>query len=103
MSCGDLNVLGGEISGSWAGALLVCEPGSKPRRLLDEVRRAIRVRHLSANTERMYIRWIRRFVLFHGRRSPSGLGVEVARRFPAAPREWAWRWAFPDLEKEFEA
>ncbi len=45
----------------------------KPR-LLDQVRQALRVRHYSARTEKAYLRWIRRFVLFHGTRHPAELG-----------------------------
>lgn len=49
----------------------------KPR-LLDRVREAIRVRHYSLRTERAYVEWVRRYVLFHGKRHPQELGrVEV--------------------------
>lgn len=44
-----------------------------PPRLLDQVRRAIRVRHLARNTERVYVHWVRRFVLFHARRHPCDM------------------------------
>ncbi|MGH9338278.1 MAG: phage integrase N-terminal SAM-like domain-containing protein, partial [Acidobacteriota bacterium] len=43
-------------------------------KLLDQVRDTIRVRHYSIRTEEAYVRWIRRFVRFHGTRHPSGLG-----------------------------
>ena len=47
-------------------------------RLLDRVRDAIRVRHYSIRTEQSYTGWIRRFILFHGKRHPAGMGkVEV--------------------------
>ena len=42
----------------------------KPK-LLDQVRAAIRIRHYSIRTEEAYVRWIKRFVLFHGKRHPS--------------------------------
>jgi integron integrase len=43
------------------------------------VRRALRVRHYSARTEATYLDWVRRFVLFHGRRHPAYLAErEVA-------------------------
>jgi integron integrase len=42
--------------------------------LLDEVRRALQVRHYSRSTERSYVGWIRRFILFHGRRHPAEMG-----------------------------
>ncbi len=47
-------------------------------RLLDLVRGAVRVRHYSIRTEVAYVDWIRRFIIFHGKRHPSQLGaVEV--------------------------
>ncbi|HEV7609669.1 MAG TPA: integron integrase [Steroidobacteraceae bacterium] len=47
-------------------------------RLLDEVRRAIRLRHYSYRTEKAYVDWIRRFVIFHGKQHPKLMGgVEV--------------------------
>src|SRR5437016_1239268 len=48
---------------------------SNEARLLDRVRAAIRTRHYSRRTEKAYVSWIRRFILFHGRRHPRDLGV----------------------------
>lgn len=45
-----------------------------PPRLLHRVRQALRVRHYSIRTEQAYLDWIRRFVLFHGKRHPLDLG-----------------------------
>jgi integron integrase len=45
-------------------------PPSGPPRLLDRVREAARLRHLSPRTEDAYVAWIRRFILFHDRRHP---------------------------------
>jgi integron integrase len=46
---------------------------------LDSVREAVRVRHYSYRTEQAYVHWVRRFILFHGRRHPRELGeTEVA-------------------------
>ena len=45
-----------------------------PRRLLDRVRDAIRVRHYSRRTEDAYIGWIRRYVHFHDLRRPESIG-----------------------------
>jgi integron integrase len=39
-------------------------------RLLDRLREAIRMRHYSRRTEKAYVGWVRRFVLFHGKRHP---------------------------------
>jgi integron integrase len=47
---------------------------ARPRRLLDQVRDAIRARHYSPRTEKAYVAWIRRFILFHGKRHPMELG-----------------------------
>ena len=43
-------------------------------RLLDRVRQAIRARHYSPRTETAYVRWIERFVRFHGKRHPAEMG-----------------------------
>ncbi len=45
-----------------------------PPRLLDQLRQAIRVRHYSRRTEKAYVGWVRRFVLFHGKRHPQEMG-----------------------------
>ncbi len=52
---------------------------SSGSRFLDQVRDAIRVRHYSIRTEEAYVGWIRRFILFHGKRHPREMGEsEVA-------------------------
>lgn len=48
-------------------------------RLLDQVRLALRTRHYSPLTEKAYVGWVRRFVLFHGMRHPREMGAaEIA-------------------------
>jgi integron integrase len=42
--------------------------------LLDQVREEIRKRHYSRRTEKSYVGWIRRFILFHGKRHPAEMG-----------------------------
>ena len=42
--------------------------------ILDSVRSALRVKHYSIRTERAYVGWIRRFILFHGKRHPEEMG-----------------------------
>jgi integron integrase len=44
-----------------------------PPRLLERVRIALRTRHYSVRTEKAYVAWIRRFILFHGKRHPDTL------------------------------
>ena len=46
-----------------------------PPRLLEQVRAEIRARHYSRRTEDAYVHWIRRFIVFHGRRHPRELGA----------------------------
>ena len=48
---------------------------SPPPRLLDRVRHALRLRHYSRRTEKAYVGWIRRFILFHGKRHPAEMGA----------------------------
>lgn len=55
-------------------------PETKPR-LLDEVRAAIRSLHYSRRTEKAYVAWIKRFILFHGKRHPNDLGEEEVTAF----------------------
>jgi integron integrase len=51
---------------------------TQPPKLLDRVRERIRFKHYSIRTEDSYVQWIRRFILFHGKRHPSEMGaVEV--------------------------
>jgi integron integrase len=45
-----------------------------PPRLLDQLRAALRVRHCSIRTERAYVDWVRRFVLFHHKQHPAAMG-----------------------------
>ena len=46
--------------------------GSSP--FVESVRAAIRVRHCSIRTEQAYVGWIRRFILFQGKRHPAEMG-----------------------------
>jgi integron integrase len=52
---------------------------SRPKKLLDQVREAIRLKHYSYRTEQTYLGWIRRYILFHNKRHPKDMGAaEVA-------------------------
>jgi integron integrase len=44
-------------------------------KLLDRVRIAARLRHYSLRTEQSYVAWVRRFILFHGKRHPKDMGA----------------------------
>lgn len=58
-------------------------PSPEPRKpkLLDQVREAIRLKHYSLRTEKTYLDWIKRFILFHGKRHPQSMGAEEVRQF----------------------
>jgi integrase len=46
------------------------------RRLLDNVRDVIRMKHYSIRTEQAYLQWIRRYILFQGKRHPRELDAD---------------------------
>ena len=58
--------------------------GGGPPRFLERVRAAVRLRHLSRRTEQAYVAWIRRFILFHGKRHPAELGPRDVTAFLSA-------------------
>jgi integrase len=57
--------------------------GGKPK-LLDQVRQLLRLRHYSLRTEEAYVAWIRRYILFHGKRHPRELGEGYVSAFLSA-------------------
>jgi integron integrase len=50
-------------------------------RLLEQVRERIRVMHYSIRTEEQYVHWIKRFILFHGKRHPRDMGAPQVEEF----------------------
>src|SRR5690349_19357061 len=50
-------------------------------RLLDRVRERVRVLHYSIRTEDAYVRWIKQFILFHGKRHPEEMGAPELEAF----------------------
>ena len=102
-------------------------PVETPRepRLLERVRQALRVRHMSVKTEKAYVHSIRRYILFHNKRHPLPASLKVdllehlkrvkhlhdedlragngqtqlpyalARKYPRAAGEWGWQFVFP--------
>src|SRR2546423_14972222 len=53
----------------------------KPKKLLEQVRDVMRLRHYSLRTERTYCGWIERFIRFHGKRHPSQMAETEVREF----------------------
>ena len=41
----------------------------------------MRARHYSRRTEKAYVAWIRRYILFHGKRHPSEMGAPELTRY----------------------
>jgi site-specific recombinase XerD len=50
---------------------------------LEQVRTAMRLKHLSYKTEQAYVQTIKRFIFFHDKRHPSELGVPEIRGYLA--------------------
>ena len=48
--------------------------GIPPVRLLDKVRQCIRLKGYSIRTEKSYVSWIKRYILFHDKRHPQDMG-----------------------------
>jgi integron integrase len=46
----------------------------RPKKLLDQVREAMRLKHYAYRTEETYVQWIRRYILFHNKRHPKEMG-----------------------------
>lgn len=56
-------------------------PSAQPPKLLDRVRERIRIKHYSIRTETQYVQWVRRFVLYHGKRHPRDMGAPEVEAF----------------------
>lgn len=57
-------------------------PGAEARpKLLQSVRAAIETRHYSRRTEETYVQWIKRFIIFSGKRHPRELGAAEVTAF----------------------
>lgn len=60
------------------------DSGGTPRKqpkLLDQIRIAVRTRNYSIRTERTYVDWAYRYIVFHDRRHPGELGAADINRF----------------------
>jgi hypothetical protein len=54
----------------------------RPKKLLDQVCDAIRLKHYSCRTEQAYVGWIKRYFYFHDVRHPSEMGSAKAPSLP---------------------
>jgi integron integrase len=57
-------------------------------KLLDQTRNRIRARHYSIRTEATYLRWIRDFIIFHGKRHPREMGALEVRDYLSHLAVW---------------
>ncbi|MGH8612285.1 MAG: integron integrase [Gammaproteobacteria bacterium] len=48
---------------------------------MDQVRERLRLKHYSIRTEQAYRDWIKRYILFHGKRHPAAMGKEEVEGF----------------------
>jgi integrase len=85
--------VGGHVARVFSPSSPSCSPpivppamlaSSRAPKLLQQMRRALRVHHYSPRTEETYVAWVRRFVRFHGLRHPDELGRDEIRQFLTA-------------------
>jgi len=63
------------------GGVTAGDSGGRAPRLMDELRRRMRLKHYSLRTEQAYMAWVRRFILANGKRHPRELGGTEVERF----------------------
>ena len=54
---------------------------SQPPKLLEQVVAKLRVKHYSMRTEKSYVDWIKRYILYHGKRHPKDMGAAEVEDF----------------------
>ena len=54
---------------------------TRPKKLLEQVRDVIRLKHYSYRTEQSYVYWIRRYILFHNKQHPRDMGIPEIEAF----------------------
>jgi len=62
-------------------ASVAVKPSANKPKLLDQVGDVIRRRHYSIRTEQAYVDWIKRFILYHGKRHPRDMAEEEVTKF----------------------
>lgn len=56
-------------------------PSTQGPKLLDALRTQLRVMHYAIRTEDAYVDWVKRFILFHGKRHPRDMGPKEVAEF----------------------
>ena len=54
---------------------------ANPPKLLDQVQSVLRTKHYSIRTERVYLDWIKRYILFHHKTHPAQMGAAEVEAF----------------------
>ncbi|NKB24450.1 MAG: hypothetical protein GKR87_08775 [Kiritimatiellae bacterium] len=54
---------------------------SKPKKLLDQVREILRIHHYSIRTEQSYVKWVKDYIFFNGKKHPQEMGIPEVERF----------------------
>jgi hypothetical protein len=62
-------------SQSKAEQSLVADRGRGKAKFMEQVRNFMQARRYSLRTEQAYVDWIRRFILFSGKRHPTEMGT----------------------------
>jgi integron integrase len=57
------------------------KPAPPKTPLRAQVKNCLRVRHYSIRTEEAYVQFIRRFILYHGKRHPAEMGADEIRQY----------------------
>jgi hypothetical protein len=57
------------------------EPMFQKPRLLDSVREVLRLKHYSYRTEKSYVGWIKRYILFHNKQHPKDMNATHIQAF----------------------
>lgn len=68
------------MTGTGAANSSLIKTQQKPK-LLEQVRELLRVKHYSKRTEKTYLNWIKRFILYHNKRHPVDMGAEEIKAF----------------------
>jgi len=50
-------------------------------RLLDQLRYMLRLKHRRLSTERSYVNWVKRFILYHDKTHPREMGAKEVQAF----------------------
>jgi site-specific recombinase XerD len=53
----------------------------RPKKLIEQVQDAIRLKHYSYQTEKTYVHWIKRYIFFHNKQHPKDMGGKEIEAF----------------------